>query len=471
MCTIYIEGDITMELIQMIPLLIPAGLFQLFLQVYAIKHVWDQKEIKENTRVLLIVAFITFNLMALAIYFFYIYQKDKKVHNDELNPHFRMGVLVLIIIAFQIFIIQLSLIDVNYPNENLVIWVGALVYVLLILNELSLYYKKNLLPYLISLILFLLALSLEWLTSSYPIQLMSLIILVAILNVLSSRYIKRLFAIMLVLYITSSILKANMLFLDLSSDANIAFIYTNTLLFILVFIAFATLKKQIINNQKLKILVERLETQSKQIEEMTVKEERIRMAHEIHDHVGHTLTTAIIQLESTLPLLSSGDEVVKDKINLSKEQVRLGLNQIRTLVKGVDIDFSLGLNENIQDIINDFKKNTDLVVHFDHDTHIEVLPIQQSIILSSIKEFFTNSVKHGHASEISILISQIKNQLDVTLSNNGKSSNEINYGFGLTQMDRSITSIGGHMKVSSTLDSGFSIYYRIPVGGSSDVKD
>jgi signal transduction histidine kinase len=276
---------------------------------------------------------------------------------------------------------------------------------------------------------------------------------------------------MLVLYLTSSILKANMLFQELSSDARIAFIYTNTLLFILVFIAFATLKKQIINNQKLKNLVLKLETQSKQIEEMTVKEERVRIAHEIHDHVGHTLTTAIIQLESTLPLLSSQDEVIKDKINLSKEQVRLGLNQIRTLVKGVDIDLNVGLIQNIEKLILDLKKNTDLLVHFDHDSIESLLPIQQSIILSSIKEFFTNSIKHGQSTEISILISKIKNHLDVTLSNNGKSTNEINYGFGLSQMDKSITSIGGHMKVLSSIDSGFSIYYRIPVGGSTDVKD
>jgi len=454
-----------MDLTDILPILLPGTLFQLYMQFYMVKHIWDQKDVKENLRILFVILILLFNFVAIAIYLFYINNKDTKSYSNTLSPHFRRGVLMLVFLAFQIFILQLLLFPNQFQNETLIIWIGAFVYIGLILNEITLVYKKGWITYIISFSLFALILLLEFLTSSSPIHLLTLIIIVSIINNIPLKSHVIVFSILLPLYIGFSIYKAHSLFPVLSSDESITFIYTNTLITILVYISFASLKKQTIHSRTLKSLVLKLEDQSSKIEEMTIKEERGRVASEIHDHVGHTLTSAIIQLESINAVLTNTDPDIKDRLDLAKEQVRLGLNQIRTLVKGVDMDLNKDLKINIQSIIDDFEKHTNYKISFDMDEQLIILPIQQRIILSAIKEFLTNSIKHSDPTEMNILISRIKNYLEVTLSNNGISNHTITYGYGLTHMDSSIKSLGGIMKVSSSNELGFSIYFKFPIGG------
>src|SRR3989339_729463 len=433
-----------MEIVKILPILLPGALFQLYMQFYMIKHIWGQKDVKENIRILLIILVLLFSFSAIAIYLFYINSKDTKSYPHTLSPHFRRGVLMLVFLAFQIFSLQLLIIPNQFQNESLVIWIGALVYLGLILNELTLIYKTEWLTYVISFSLFALILLLEYFTASSPLHLLTLIIIVSIINAVPLKSHIVLLCIIVPLYIGFSIYKVNMLFPVLTSDESIAFVYTNTLITVLVYLTFTTLKKQTIQSRTLKNLVKKLEEQSQQIEEMTIKEERGRVASEIHDHVGHTLTTAIIQLESINALLNQTDPDIKDKLELDKD-----------------------LKINIQRIIEDFEKNTNYKVFLDMDENIMIIPIQQRIILSAIKEFLTNSIKHSNPTEIHILVSKIKNYLEITLSNNGNSNPEITYGYGLTHMDKSIKSLGGIMKVSSSNELGFTIYFKFPIGGLS----
>lgn len=452
-----------MEFIDILPILIPVGLFQVFLQVYAIKHVWDQKQIKENIRILWVIMIMFFNLIAITIYFFYIYSKDQEPYPNEVSPHFRRGVLVLVFIAFQIFIIQLVIFPNQFLNETLVVYLGMSIYLTLILNEILLSLNKDKYTYFISILLWVGILFLEYFTKSNPTHFLTLIITVSILNVIPIKYQKYTLMLLFPTYLLFNIIKADLLFVELNSDPSVAFIYTNTLIFVLVYLSFAALKRQVVNNRTLNELIKKLEHQSKTIEEMTAKEERGRIAADIHDHVGHTLTTAIINLESIIPLLPKDSPLV-EKIDLSKEQVRFGLNQIRTLVSNVDLNLDLSLESQIQQMINDFQSKTGISIQLDIDGQFELLPIYKRVITNAIKEFFTNSIKHGNATEIHILISKVKNDLDITLSNNGKKSDEVNYGFGLSNMNKNISSLGGYMKVLSSNDIGFSIYFKIPIG-------
>jgi two-component system sensor histidine kinase ChiS len=209
--------------------------------------------------------------------------------------------------------------------------------------------------------------------------------------------------------------------------------------------------------------VDQLNEQARTIEQMAAREERSRMAADIHDHVGHTLTTAIIQLEGLSKQLE--DDTLLSSVELAKRQVKNGLDQIRVLVRGVDIDLRRPFHDNLNDLLMETRRTTGLIIHEDIEAKIDLIPIQQKVLLSSIKEFITNSVKHGGASEISVLITSHNGFLECTLSNNGTTDEDITYGFGLTQMDKVIQSIGGMMTVSSTKDLGFILYYKIPLGG------
>src|SRR5690606_27065290 len=76
-------------------------------------------------------------------------------------------------------------------------------------------------------------------------------------------------------------------------------------------------------------LLEKAET----LAEMSVLEERSRIAYEMHDVVGHTLTAAIVQLEATKKLAEQQNAVSLEKMDLLIDLVRKGLDDIRKSVK------------------------------------------------------------------------------------------------------------------------------------------
>ncbi len=456
-----------MNLIEILPILIPTMIFQIIMQVYVIKHAWNQHEIKESIRIWWIVSFIVFNFLAISLYLFLMYKRDQKVYKDEINPYFRRGVLVITVISLQFFILQLIAFDQSFDQKSLVVWLGALIYTLVIVNEILISTKHLTWVYPTSIVLFSGALAIEYFTASTPIQIMILMVLIGILNVLPSKQSRYVFVISLVGYFVFTLLKVNQLFSQINADSRIAYMYTNTLFFILVFTAFSSLKRHLIINQSLKETVSMLKEQANTIEELTAKEERSRLAADIHDHVGHTLTTAIIQLESAVTMISPEQNALKEKIQISKDQVKYGLNQIRSLVSGVDLLDHASFIDNLEDLIQKTKASTSLNIHFDHETQPYLIPLQQRILLSATKEFFTNALKHGKAKEVNILLTSTQKRLDMTLNNDGLPSTSMTYGYGLSHMDQAIQSIGGFMKVSSNDEMGFSLYLSIPLGGES----
>ncbi len=458
-----------MNLIEIIPILIPTMIFQIIMQVYVIKHVWGQTDLKESVRIWWIVSFIVFNFLSISLYLFLMYKKDQASYKDEINPYFRRGILVITVISLQFFILQLIAFDQSFDHKTLVVWLGSLIYTLVIVNEVLVSIKKNSWLYLTSTVLFSTVLVVEYLTASTPIQIMVLMVLVGILNVLPSDKTRYIFIVSFVSYVAFTLLKVYYLLDTMNSDLRVAYVYTNILFFILVFTAFSSLKRHLIINQSLNAYVTTLKEQALMIEELTAKEERSRLAADIHDHVGHTLTTVVIQLESALTMMAPEQDGLKDKIESSKEQVKNGLNQIRSLVSGVDLLSYPTFVENMMDLIHKSKNSTNLDIHFEHESNPSLIPIQQRILLSATKEFFTNALKHGKAKEVNILLTSTKDRLEMTLNNDGHPSSSITYGYGLTHIDHAIKSIGGFIKVSSTDDMGFTLYLSIPLGGNADV--
>ncbi|MGI6358071.1 MAG: histidine kinase [Bacillota bacterium] len=100
--------------------------------------------------------------------------------------------------------------------------------------------------------------------------------------------------------------------------------YANTPGVLLVWAAFYSLKKQLLANQQLQTALLQLRKQSLQLEQMSAIAERNRIAGEIHDTVGHALTSALISIEAGQQLLDSDREAAQEKLALARGQVQQG---------------------------------------------------------------------------------------------------------------------------------------------------
>lgn len=220
-----------------------------------------------------------------------------------------------------------------------------------------------------------------------------------------------------------------------------------------------------ISEQELKKAYERLEQYSSTIEELTVLRERTRISREIHDTVGHTLSTLIIQLQALPFLIKSNSDGIEETINGMVEYSKNGLEDVRRAVRELNpasFDSQNGIFV-LQELINSFQKNSGIKVKFTVSKYKYELTSDQSLTLYRIfQEAFNNSIRHGKATSIEVNMNFTENDVYVFIKDNGTGCEGINISFGLSGMKERINSIGGQISFSSESGHGFEISILIP---------
>lgn len=226
--------------------------------------------------------------------------------------------------------------------------------------------------------------------------------------------------------------------------------------------------KLLLNQRDMNLrLNESLIQEARTREEMAALKERTRIAEEVHDTVGHTLTTAIVALEGAQLLFDKKPEESLRKILVAREQLKQGLGNIRQVVKTLKAKDGtvgdLGLKEGIQKIMNDTAKQTGVqfILHYEAVTHL--ISLQEYVMINFIKESITNALKHGKASAIEISVFEQQDTIHIMVKDNGSGSDSFIYGFGLKSMEERIEAIGGQLRVQSEPMKGFALHVRMPV--------
>ncbi|WP_170885498.1 AAA family ATPase [Bacillus alkalicellulosilyticus] len=203
---------------------------------------------------------------------------------------------------------------------------------------------------------------------------------------------------------------------------------------------------------------------SEALAEKSVLEERNRIAREIHDVVGHTLTTTIVQMEASKRLFSKDPKLALEKLDVGQQLIRKGLNDIRSSVKmlkdtGSTFDFFVELNELVQQT----SLHAGIVIH----KHISTLPalplLMKKVLYHAFQEGVTNAIRHGKCSEFTIEISQINNEIICILSDNGIGTDQLTFGFGLQSMSERVVELNGSLHVESTEGGGLTLVIRLPL--------
>src|SRR5690606_27916062 len=70
-------------------------------------------------------------------------------------------------------------------------------------------------------------------------------------------------------------------------------------------------------------------------------------------------------------------------------------------------------------------------------------------VLRVIQESFTNALKHGKASQLHVALRFSESNLQLSVRNNGKPIDKLNYGFGLTTMNNRVERLGGSLHLTS----------------------
>lgn len=185
-------------------------------------------------------------------------------------------------------------------------------------------------------------------------------------------------------------------------------------------------------------------------EEIARQEERVIIAHEIHDSVGHKLTALLMQLE--MFRLAISDEY-KEKVASLKEIARSSLEETRRAVKSLKASDTGGI-PGILRLIRKLESEKIIQIHFSakHGAFTVHLTGEQSfVIYRSVQEALTNIMKHSQAREAEILFEAPGGSIfRFEISNPIHQHHPFQEGFGLTSMRERLEKFGGNLEIYKT---------------------
>ena len=202
---------------------------------------------------------------------------------------------------------------------------------------------------------------------------------------------------------------------------------------------------------------------AKQIEALTLVEERNRMARDLHDTLGHSFISYILGLDAVLYLMESNPSEAKKKIEQLRDYASVNLDQIRETIHEIGTETDISLTSNFSAIIHEFSEytNTKVSIEIVGEEYVLLHSIRMAL-LRCLQEGLTNAKRHGNATDIVIILSFFDQGVELTIKDNGVGTDKVKYGFGLTSMKDRLEVLHGELQVSSVKNQGTTVTCQIP---------
>ncbi|MCY8268730.1 sensor histidine kinase, partial [Bacillus haynesii] len=186
----------------------------------------------------------------------------------------------------------------------------------------------------------------------------------------------------------------------------------------------ATFFAQVDERIKAQLTLERLELAHQQVEQLTLQNERQRMARDLHDTLAQGLVSLNMQLDAIhIHLAKDNTERAKEIVQQSMNRVKSTLADARSAIddlrsKSEEIGF---LKERITSLMDHFQESTGMACFLDYrlDQVPDIRTAENCYYI--IGECIANAVKHAEAETISVSIwDDDKRRLHLTVKDNGK---------------------------------------------------
>ncbi|MBC7970800.1 MAG: sensor histidine kinase, partial [Verrucomicrobia bacterium] len=216
------------------------------------------------------------------------------------------------------------------------------------------------------------------------------------------------------------------------------------------------------SREALAIANTRLRQYALRIEDQATLQERNRIARDIHDSLGHSLTAFNLHLEAALRLLQSDPEEAKALLVEAKQIGSTALKDVRQSVTALRSDPLQGrsLEDAIATLLDEFRRSTGI----SPSCQIALKqPLSSDIQVTTyriVQEALTNICKYANATAVDITLQTTPNRLQVVIQDNGQGfdPSQTTTGFGLQGMEERTTAIAGEFKLMTAPQQGCQIH-------------
>lgn len=185
--------------------------------------------------------------------------------------------------------------------------------------------------------------------------------------------------------------------------------------------------------------------------------ERNRIAREIHDNVGHLLTSSILQIGAVLAI--SKEDMTKSMLTNIKSTLDEGMNSIRNSVHNLHED-SVDLYIQLKNIVEDFSF-CEAVLNYEINMDLDI-KVKYALI-AIVKEALSNIMKHSNATKVTVSLYEHPKLIQLIIIDNGtKKHLKKDNGMGLEGIRNRVNSFNGITNFDDT--NGFKIFISIMKG-------
>lgn len=217
--------------------------------------------------------------------------------------------------------------------------------------------------------------------------------------------------------------------------------------------------------QKLANANEQLQEYAQKVEELATVQERNRIARDIHDSLGHALTSLNIQMQTAVKLWEKEPTQAHTFLTQAQSLGKTAMQEVRKSISTLREDprEERPLEARIETLVDDYRKGTGLSIC----TNICSCAVTKTVartIYRIVQEALTNIFKYAEATEVRIKLKTTSAQLCLTVEDNGRGFNpkQRSSGFGLQGIQERTTSVNGQFQLTTAPGKGCRIEVTIP---------
>ena len=225
--------------------------------------------------------------------------------------------------------------------------------------------------------------------------------------------------------------------------------------------------------------VRALREQTAQLEreqEIAIRDERARIARELHDAIGHAISVMTIQAGAAEQLLKREPDRALEPILAIQEAGRQALSEMKRVLGMLrEDDAEIGAPFTPQPRLADLDKLvarvTEAGLPVTVDTIGEPAVLPPGLDMSAyriIQEALTNALKHSGASHAAVRLGYEPDEIVIEVSDNGRGSTHVSgVGHGLAGMRERTHIFGGELTTNDPPDGGFVVRAILPLQGDA----
>ena len=199
-----------------------------------------------------------------------------------------------------------------------------------------------------------------------------------------------------------------------------------------------------------------------EIENLAKVAERERIARDLHDVLGHTLSVITLKSELAGKLIDRDPDRAAKEVREVEEISRQALSDVRDAIRGYR---AKGLVAELAQAKSTLE-TAGLTVQCDAATSMQLPPMQESVLSLAVREGVTNVVRHANARSCRLRIEQQDGTCRLEIADDGQGFTSME-GNGLRGMRERVEMLGGTMERRNR--SGTTLTITLPLKETRDI--